>query len=95
MTDDLSEIAAQVWGPDDGFMVPGSHGQPADDARQTAALGYQSAAFLLKGCEALLRAEPDNDEKLDAIEADAIAAWLNARAARMRFRSIRECVGES
>jgi hypothetical protein len=95
MSDETSEIVAQVWGPDNGWMAPGAHGQPADEARKTAALAYQAAAFLLKGCEALLRAEPDNDETLDALEAEAFAAWMNAMLARNRFRSIRECLGES
>jgi hypothetical protein len=95
MTDEMSEIAAQVWGDDDGWMAPGAHGQPADEARTAAAIAYRQAAAMLKSCEALLRAEPDNDETLDALEAEAFAAWTNAMLARNRFRSIRECVGES
>jgi hypothetical protein len=94
MIDDENLISA-VWGEDDRWMAPGSHGQPADDARRTAAAAYRQAAAMLKGCEPVLRAEPDRDEKLDAIEAQAIEAWVNAIIARNRFRSIRECVGES
>lgn len=94
MTDDLSDIAAQVWGEDDGWMAPGSHGQPADEARRQCALAPRELAANAKCLEALIRADPDNDETFGIFNRSMAHSLKQSDVAYTRFLNVRECSGQ-